>query len=103
MVRATIGAFSFLAVLIAFVRRRDVVHHMYLYQLRGDFDRAARLYDRALRNDPGGAVVAANLGVFYVRQGMLPQALTLWRDTFDKNPQLTDLGLNLAERNCARP
>ena len=73
----------------------------YLYQSRGDFDRAARCYDRALRNDPERAVVAANLGVFYIRRGMLPRALTLWRDTFDKNPQLTDLGVNLATALCA--
>lgn len=73
----------------------------YLYQVRGDLDRAARFYDRALRNDRDRAVVAANLGVFYVRQGMLMRALVLWRDTFDKNPQLTELGVNLGRALCA--
>jgi Flp pilus assembly protein TadD len=73
----------------------------YLYQLRGDLDRAALLYERALRNDPERAVVAANLGVFYARRGMMAQALDLWRPAFDRNPQLTDLGVNLARGLCA--
>jgi Flp pilus assembly protein TadD len=72
----------------------------YLYQARGDLDRAASFYERALRHDPDRAVVAANLGVFYARQGMLTRAVGLWREAFDRNPQLTELGLNLGNALC---
>ena len=73
----------------------------YLHQLRGDFEPAERLYDRALRADPDRAVVAANLGLLYVRKGMLARAVTLWRPAFAKNPQLTELGVNLGRALCA--
>jgi Tfp pilus assembly protein PilF len=56
---------------------------------------------RALRADPSRAVVAANLGVLYARRGKLGVALELWRDAFAENPQLSDLGLNLAKGLCA--
>jgi Tfp pilus assembly protein PilF len=64
-------------------------------------DRAEELYVRALRADPSRAVVAANLGVLYARRGKLGVALELWRDAFAENPQLSDLGLNLAKGLCA--
>lgn len=73
----------------------------YLYQLRGDVERTTSFYDRALRMDPARAVVAANLRVFYIRQGRLTRALALRRDTFDRNPQLTELGVNLGRASCA--
>jgi tetratricopeptide (TPR) repeat protein len=73
----------------------------YLHQLRGDFEPPERLYDRALRADPDRAVVAANLGLLYVRKGMLTRAVALWRPAFAKNPQLTELGVNLGRALCA--
>jgi Flp pilus assembly protein TadD len=72
----------------------------YLHQLRGDLDRAAAFYERALRHDPSRAVAAANLGVFFIGQGMSTRALALWRDAFDRNPQLTELGVNLGRALC---
>ena len=64
-------------------------------------DGAEELYVRALRADPSRAVVAANLGVLYARRGKLGAALELWRDAFAENPQLSDLGINLAKGLCA--
>jgi Tfp pilus assembly protein PilF len=73
----------------------------YLYQIRGDLDQAERLYDRALKDDPDRAVVAANLGVLYARRGMLTRAIELWRPAFDNHPQFSELGINLASGLCA--
>ena len=70
----------------------------YLSQLQGDLTSAEKFYDRALKTAPEDGVVAANLGVLYASRGMLPRALALWRDAFDRNPQLTELGLNLRAR-----
>jgi Tfp pilus assembly protein PilF len=72
----------------------------YLSQLQGDLAGAEKFYDRALKSAPEDGVVAANLGVLYAGRGMLPRALALWRDAFDRHPQLTDLGLNLARGLC---
>jgi Tfp pilus assembly protein PilF len=73
----------------------------YLYQIRGDLETAETLYDRALKADPDRAVAAANLGVLYARRGMLARAIELWRPAFDNNPQLSELGVNLANGLCA--
>jgi Tfp pilus assembly protein PilF len=73
----------------------------YLYQIRGDLEHAETLYDRALNEDAARAVAVANLGVLYARRGMLTRAIELWRPAFDKNPQLSELGVNLANGWCA--
>src|SRR3954466_13958013 len=69
--------------------------------MQGDLPAAEGFYRRALKNDPTRAVVAANLGVLYARRGLLAAALELWRDAFDRNPQLTDLGTSIATGLCA--
>ena len=56
---------------------------------------------RCGRQDPDRAVVAANLGVFYARRGMLRQSLELWRTAFENNPQLSEIGVNLGRGLCA--
>jgi hypothetical protein len=73
----------------------------YLYQTRGDLDRAASSYEQALSADPDRAVAAANLGAIYATRGMLTKALSLWKSAFENNPQLSDLGLNLSQGLCA--
>ena len=73
-----------------------LVRLAYLQQMRGNLDEAQRLYGRALARDPGRPVAAANLGVLEARHGQLAAALSLWRTAFDKNPQLTPLGIDLA-------
>jgi hypothetical protein len=72
----------------------------YLHQASGDMNAAERDYAHALRTDPNRAIAAADLGVFYARRGLLAQALALWRPTFDKNPQLSELGIDLATALC---
>ncbi len=73
----------------------------YLHQARGSFDTAEKLYEQARKQDPDNAVAAANLGVFLARRGMLKQSLDLWRTAFDSNPQLSEIGVNLARGLCA--
>jgi hypothetical protein len=72
----------------------------YLYQARGDRDTAERYYQQALKRDPGMAVAAANVGVFSAERGMLRHALDLWRTTFDRNPHLSAIGINLGRALC---
>ncbi len=72
----------------------------YLHQGRGDFDTAEKLYEEVWKIDPDRAVAAANLGVFYARRGMLRHSLELWRTTFENNPQLSEIGVNLGRGLC---
>jgi hypothetical protein len=89
-------------VLPRFEHDPDVLTRLgHLYQMQGDLDRAERFYERALTQAPQHAVVAGNLGVLNARRGNLRHALELWRDAFARNPQLSDLGLNLANGLCA--
>jgi predicted CXXCH cytochrome family protein len=74
----------------------------YLYQARGDLDRAEQAYAQALKIDPRRAVVAANVGVFDARRGLLTQSLALWRAAFETNPQLSEIGVNLGRGLCAQ-
>lgn len=74
----------------------------YLYQVRGDLDRAEQAYAQALKIDPRRAVVAGNVGVFDARRGLLTQALALWRAAFETNPQLSEIGVNLGRGLCAQ-
>ena len=74
----------------------------YLYQARGDLDRAEQTYAQALKVDPRRAVVAGNAGVFNARRGLLTQSLALWRAAFETNPQLSEIGVNLSRGLCAQ-
>ena len=74
----------------------------YLYQARGDLDRAEQAYAQALKADPRRAVVAGNVGVFDARRGLLTQSLALWRAAFETNPQLSEIGVNLSRGLCAQ-
>jgi Tfp pilus assembly protein PilF len=61
---------------------------------------AGRYYEQALKRDPDRAVAAANLGVFYASRGMVREAVDLWRTAFQKNPQLSEIGVNLGRELC---
>jgi predicted CXXCH cytochrome family protein len=74
----------------------------YLYQARGDLDRAEQAYAQALKLDPQRAVVAGNAGVFAARRGLLTQSLALWRAAFDTHPQLSEIGVNISRALCAQ-
>ena len=73
----------------------------YLHQTRDDLKRASEYYERALANDPHRALAATNLGVIYAQQGMLKKALPLWQETFERNPQASEVGVDLAIGLCA--
>ena len=73
----------------------------FLYQTRGNSDIALSYYNEPSHKIPDRAVVANNLGVFYARRGMLARSLELWRTTFDENPHLSEIGVNLANALCA--
>jgi len=73
----------------------------YLHQARGDLETAEKLYEQVRKTDPDHAVASANLAVFQARRGLLKQALELWRTTFQNNPQLSEIGLNLGRGLCA--
>lgn len=73
----------------------------YLHQATGDTEAAERDYAQALKADPDQAIAAANVGVFYARRGMMREAVTLWRPAFERNPYLSEIGINLATALCA--
>jgi Tetratricopeptide repeat/Cytochrome c554 and c-prime len=73
----------------------------FLYQARGDFDTAQKYYERAFKHDPDRAVAANNLAVFYARRGMLTRSLELWRNVVDRNPHLSEIGVNFGIGLCA--
>jgi tetratricopeptide (TPR) repeat protein len=72
----------------------------YLDQAHGHAETAERYYEQIVAHDPGRAIAAANLGVFYVRRGRVRETLDMWRNAFDRNPQLSELGVNLSRLLC---
>jgi hypothetical protein len=79
-----------------------LTHLAYLYQTRGDLNRAMNLYERALAANANQAVAATNLGVLYANRGELTASLVLWQRAFDRNPHLSELGINLGMALCAQ-
>ena len=73
----------------------------YLHQTASDPKHAAEFYERALAVDPHRALAATNLGVIYAQRGMLQKALQLWGDAFERNPQASEVGVDLAIGLCA--
>jgi len=53
------------------------------------------LYRAALRQDPNLVVALVNLGRLYGSNGLLDQAITLWREALKRNPCLAEAGTNL--------
>jgi tetratricopeptide (TPR) repeat protein len=68
----------------------------YLHQVKGETERAAALYESALRNDPHQSTAAVNLGVLYAQRGRLGRAAELWREALATNPGLSQASINLA-------
>jgi hypothetical protein len=50
--------------------------------------------------DPTLTTVAADLGVLLARRGDLTEAIALWQPVFERNPDMIDLGVNLAMGEC---
>ncbi len=72
----------------------------FLYQKLGRNGPAAELYERALQADSEPPEAATNLGVIYASKGDLRRALALWQGVFEKNPGLSETGVNLALGLC---
>ncbi len=68
----------------------------WLYQKRGESERAAALYEAALKVDRNRTVAKVNLGTIYARAGHLQDAIELWHAALRDNPGLTEAAMNLA-------
>jgi protein O-GlcNAc transferase len=64
-------------------------------QQRGEFDRAAEAYRRAIEHDPKLAEAHANLGVVLARLGRQEEAIACYERALALNPRLTAARLNL--------
>lgn len=72
----------------------------FLYQQLGRNGPAAELYERALRAGSEAPEATTNLGVIYASKGDLRKALALWQGVFERNPGLSEAGVNLAAGLC---
>jgi predicted CXXCH cytochrome family protein len=72
----------------------------FVEQRRKELDKAREHYEHALRVDPLLVDAASNLAVLEANAGHLERAITLWRPAFERAPQRSGLGLNLARAYC---
>ena len=68
----------------------------YLYDRAGDEQRAALLYERALRTEPAEVEAAVNLGAILLHRGRTQDAIHVWKDALSRNPGLEAARMNLA-------
>jgi predicted CXXCH cytochrome family protein len=61
---------------------------------------AKELYESALQLDPLNLDAAVNLGVIEAQSGSAKRALALWRETFQRAPWRSSIGMNLARLTC---
>jgi hypothetical protein len=73
-----------------------LVQLAHLYDLRRNEDRAATLYERALRADPSQIAAANNLGVILLKRGRVADAIRLWSDVVARSPGSEAARMNLA-------
>jgi hypothetical protein len=66
-----------------------------LAQIRNDRKQAAELYGKVLTQSPSDY-----MGVLLARSGQLEQAAKLWQSAFDRNQDITELGMDLASARC---
>jgi hypothetical protein len=79
-----------------------LVRLAYLYQERGEFERARTLYEAALSENPYQSVAAVNLGAIYARENQVERAIKLWVRALDYDPSSRPAGINLAEVLCSK-
>ena len=72
----------------------------YNEQRRGVLDKAREHYEHALRIDPLLVDAAGNLGVMEANAGHFDKAIALWKPAFERAPERSSLGLNLARGLC---
>ncbi len=71
-----------------------------LAEMNGDGARAASYYRAALRIEPDNYVAGTNLGTLLAAGGNLEAAAALWKDVFQHNKDVPELGENLALAEC---
>jgi predicted CXXCH cytochrome family protein len=74
----------------------------YLYQERGELERARPLYEAALHEDSHQMVAAVNLGAIYARGNQVDRAIELWGEALNYDPGSSAAGVNLALILCAK-
>lgn len=73
----------------------------FVEQEHGREKEARELYERALKIDPLANDAAANLGTLEARAGHLRRAVELWQGAFDRAPNRSATGMDLAMAFCA--
>ena len=69
-------------------------------QEHGQEKEARELYEHALKLDPLSNDAATNLGTLEARAGNLRRAVELWQGAFDRVPQRSAIGMDLAMAFC---
>ena len=72
----------------------------YLEQEQHKIGRAETLYEASIAVDPDQAVAATNLGVILAEQGAMRRAVDVWRPAFDRHPEASELGVDVALALC---
>jgi protein O-GlcNAc transferase len=73
----------------------------FIDQEQGHEREARELYERALKIDPLSNDTATNLGTLEARSGNLRRAVELWQGAFERVPNRSAIGMNLAMAFCA--
>jgi Flp pilus assembly protein TadD len=73
----------------------------YIDQRRGETQQASALYEQALKMDPTSVDAATDLGVLDASQDRLAEAVKLWQPAFERAPERSAIGMNLAHAFCS--
>ena len=73
----------------------------FIDQEHGREKEARELYERALKIDPLSNDTATNLGTLEARSGNLRRAVELWQGAFERVPNRSAIGMDLAMAFCA--
>jgi Flp pilus assembly protein TadD len=73
-----------------------LVQLAHLHGNRGETEQAARLYERAVRSDPGQVVAANNLAMYLMQGGDAERAIALWSRALASSPGFESVRINLA-------
>ncbi len=74
----------------------------YLYQERGEPDRARPLYEAAINEDSHQMVAVVNLGAIYAWDNQIDRAIKLWGEALNYDPGSSAAGVDIAVVLCAK-
>lgn len=74
----------------------------YLYQERGNTERARTLYEASLREDKHQPSALVNLGAIYAEGHQTESAIAMWRGALEYDPSSSAAGVNLAVTLCSK-